>query len=677
MSSKLHFTLTRTICDAWTDRVSLCLSDTDFDCDEDIVSEHALSDICSFQSDTNSSKCSVRIATPLKKKDSALLSLWIASDCKNRSFVSCQQRYCGNISLHRGPPIQRALKVIARIDDMSQSETCSQQLVSPSLYKGLSDVDRLVDPCLVTDGLSPPLYYLFHRMISSMAPGESSIGVTISSDLVSWSMHKIVLSVSFQISDPQVFKDESNWYMLAGSPDLKHVSLYAANNFPFGWKQSAVLLQGSLFRNPNIFKSDGRWFLTVLTCTDSDDVCLPKLYHSSAVHGPYNAHAEYFGTIPSFNAWIIDLDFEMQGKIFYLQSNSSTGIKEMFLSVMDRLSIDGFTVSYQGGFIDYLNMTCNQAKIHQKLACNLLRVVANEHVVNNLSLLKEANFRVSIVVGSDHSLPEAMPPSSPLRQIACPQHNEDWCQNNSKNYDCEYRRPDEQYDGANFSLLNPLWLSWRGGPPGQVPTVSLTWRYWADRIYKIFEFIPVEGNETLFENACGVGTSLEIVALWFPGLKLAGSDLQIPCIDVIQRLMPQGHFCASDCSKLSWIPAESFDIVLCLAVIAHLDDREREITILENIRITKPGGWIIIEDRTGMNQRYWTEWQFLPFLDEVFIHDFLDGGYVVIMKKKSKESFEYHDQNDQVDSMEDEMLTSSQTQNPARRRMLRSIGIGT
>ena len=99
----------------------------------------------------------------------------------------------------------------------------------------------------------------------------------------------------------------------------------------------------------------------------------------------------------------------------------------------------------------------------------------------------------------------------------------------------------------------------------------------------------LETNNKLLDVGCGNGRHLQIN----PNIVNTGCDL---CPEFVQICRDKGlDVVESDCRKLPFAD-NSFDAVICIAVIHHLDTEEdRQRAVAEIVRITKPGGKIMIQ----------------------------------------------------------------------------------
>ena len=106
---------------------------------------------------------------------------------------------------------------------------------------------------------------------------------------------------------------------------------------------------------------------------------------------------------------------------------------------------------------------------------------------------------------------------------------------------------------------------------------------------------PLKSNESIFEVGCGYGACLKLISDNYMGIKIAGSDYSKNAIDSIQQTFPKRQFYLHNMIQKHPIPNDSFDHVLSIGALAmYLYKPEVIIAIKELVRLTKPGGSIVI-----------------------------------------------------------------------------------
>ena len=75
-----------------------------------------------------------------------------------------------------------------------------------------------------------------------------------------WRQQGVVLEEAWHQSYPQVFRDGDRWLMIPESKANNGVSLYQADDFPYGWRRIGRLLEGP-YADSTILRWEGKWYL--------------------------------------------------------------------------------------------------------------------------------------------------------------------------------------------------------------------------------------------------------------------------------------------------------------------------------------------------------------------------------------------------------------------------------
>jgi len=102
---------------------------------------------------------------------------------------------------------------------------------------------------------------------------------------------------------------------------------------------------------------------------------------------------------------------------------------------------------------------------------------------------------------------------------------------------------------------------------------------------------PVTGARIL-EIGCGPGTILS----YLPPSDYLGFDLSPKYIELARRRFPKARFVCERVSQISLAGEQSFDVVLALAIIHHLDDAEARQLFQIAHDVLKPGGKLVTID---------------------------------------------------------------------------------
>jgi hypothetical protein len=127
-------------------------------------------------------------------------------------------------------------------------------------------------------------WYLFFEVYD--IGGKGHIGVAHSTDGYHWTYDRLVLTETFHLSYPYVFKANGHYYMIPETYQANSIRLYEAQNFPYDWTYVATLVSGRPFVDTSIFFHNGYWWM--FTSTTSNSECY--LYYSSNLTSGWVQH---------------------------------------------------------------------------------------------------------------------------------------------------------------------------------------------------------------------------------------------------------------------------------------------------------------------------------------------------------------------------------------------------
>ena len=116
------------------------------------------------------------------------------------------------------------------------------------------------------------------------------------------------------------------------------------------------------------------------------------------------------------------------------------------------------------------------------------------------------------------------------------------------------------------------------------------------------------------ERALDVGCGTGIYSAWLVsrGLEVTGVDHDAVMLAAARRNAPQVAFLEVDATALPFADSE-FDLVLVVTLFCFLDERQRHAAAAELVRVTKPGGRIVIGELARYNlwaaQRWLKGWR--------------------------------------------------------------------
>jgi len=101
-----------------------------------------------------------------------------------------------------------------------------------------------------------------------------------------------------------------------------------------------------------------------------------------------------------------------------------------------------------------------------------------------------------------------------------------------------------------------LWWNVVGGPG------------WAKVL--VSEYVQPKEGARILEIGCGPGT----IARYLPQAEYVGFDVSSKYIEMARKRFPQAQFVCERVSQFSLAKQQSFDVVLALGILHHLDDQE-------------------------------------------------------------------------------------------------------
>lgn len=102
----------------------------------------------------------------------------------------------------------------------------------------------------------------------------------------------------------------------------------------------------------------------------------------------------------------------------------------------------------------------------------------------------------------------------------------------------------------------------------------------------------MEEMQRILDFGCGCG---RVLRHWHDLRQVAvfGTDFQVPLLKECQRVLPFAHLAANALEPPLPFKDASFDLVYCLSVFTHFDDRQERLWRDEIRRVLKPGGlWV-------------------------------------------------------------------------------------
>src|SRR5271166_1014570 len=113
------------------------------------------------------------------------------------------------------------------------------------------------------------------------------------------------------------------------------------------------------------------------------------------------------------------------------------------------------------------------------------------------------------------------------------------------------------------------------------------------------EYLQPRVGARILEIGCGPGT----IVGYLPQVEYLGFDLSSKYIDMARKRFPQAQFVCERVSQFSLAKQQSFDAVLALGIVHHLDDQEARQLFQIAYDALKSGGKLITFDGVWTNDQ--------------------------------------------------------------------------
>ena len=106
------------------------------------------------------------------------------------------------------------------------------------------------------------------------------------------------------------------------------------------------------------------------------------------------------------------------------------------------------------------------------------------------------------------------------------------------------------------------------------------------------EYIQPSVGARILEIGCGPGT----IVRYLPPTEYLGFDLSPRYVKLAKKRFPKAHFVCERVSQFSLAKEQSFDVVLALGIVHHLEDAEARQLFQIAYGALKPGGKLVTID---------------------------------------------------------------------------------
>ncbi|MDY6781356.1 MAG: class I SAM-dependent methyltransferase [Cyanobacteriota bacterium] len=151
-------------------------------------------------------------------------------------------------------------------------------------------------------------------------------------------------------------------------------------------------------------------------------------------------------------------------------------------------------------------------------------------------------------------------------------------------------------------------------------------KYWKDKL--ILRNLDLSADRYLLEIGCGVGAVLGEIGQAFPGISLAGIDIQEEqvkyTISYLNKLnLENVDVRVGDAAYLPWKDG-TFDAIFAIWVLEHLSNQEA--VLQETYRVLKPGGFIRLNETDYKTLLIWPSSSDYDYLQDAFCQLFYYSG---------------------------------------------------
>lgn len=107
------------------------------------------------------------------------------------------------------------------------------------------------------------IYIFYEEKSGKRNSNHGNICVLKSIDGQTWDYMGYAMDAAFHLSWPNVFKSDSNFFMIPEKGMTRELAIYKSTDFPLKWQKYSVIFSDVSYTDPAVFYQDSLWFLFV------------------------------------------------------------------------------------------------------------------------------------------------------------------------------------------------------------------------------------------------------------------------------------------------------------------------------------------------------------------------------------------------------------------------------
>jgi SAM-dependent methyltransferase len=148
---------------------------------------------------------------------------------------------------------------------------------------------------------------------------------------------------------------------------------------------------------------------------------------------------------------------------------------------------------------------------------------------------------------------------------------------------------------ADRAMKQDTWYAKEAKEHGATTPDANGWTF--DKALLMYETAPLAGTlrgGSVIDVGCGNAQYLKMLSEMHGTATMVGVDPELALVQAGRTVLPTATLCQAGADDLSFIPDDSFDAYISIFPNVHLGDSALETAMREALRVTKPGGHILI-----------------------------------------------------------------------------------